>query len=179
MPECVPPATEAKREAFIARFLEFIDKDGPVHPQLHTACWLWTGSRSRKQRRGYGRFSVGRDMRAAHRVSFELFVARIPDGLAVLHACDVRSCVNPEHLFVGTIATNNLDRDAKGRHIALRGTSNGNSRLTDTQVRAILAEFRDGASKRKLALKYKVTHRSIQQIVLRKTWAHIEFPAAS
>lgn len=76
-----------------------------------SGCWEWTGWRAH----GYGYFfHEGKDQRA-HRVSYELFVGSIPDGLVVMHSCDNRPCVNPDHLSVGTQADNVRDMVAKGR----------------------------------------------------------------
>lgn len=78
-------------------------------------CWLWTGS---KARCGYGTIGLGRrgDGTAyAHRVSYELHVGPIPGGMLALHKCDVRTCVNPAHLFLGTKRDNTQDMMRKGR----------------------------------------------------------------
>jgi hypothetical protein len=90
--------------AFEDRFWSRVDKtDG---------CWLWTGWTSRF---GYGR--IKRDNRECltHRVSWELTNGPIPDGMCVLHRCDVPACVRPDHLFLGTKTDNAADRTAKGR----------------------------------------------------------------
>jgi hypothetical protein len=76
-------------------------------------CWLWTGS---KDDGGYGWFSVDVKTMRAHRVSYELHYGPIPDGFFVLHGCDVRHCVNPSHLYLGTQFDNICDRDTRGRN---------------------------------------------------------------
>lgn len=84
-------------------------------------CWLWQG---RPGADGYGQFRVGVGTTKAHRFSYELHKGPVPPGLHVLHKCDVRLCVNPEHLFLGTALTNMRDMIAKGRKRVCFGAAN-------------------------------------------------------
>jgi hypothetical protein len=79
-----------------------------------TDCWDWTAALNNI---GYGMFRFSsKGMRTAHRVSYELFNGPIPAGLAVCHTCDNPICVNPKHLWVGTLKDNAQDMVAKGRN---------------------------------------------------------------
>lgn len=75
-------------------------------------CWMWTGT---KAPTGYGCLTFSKKIRLAHRLSWELYHGQIPGGLFVLHKCDNRICVNPNHLFLGTQRDNMLDMIKKGR----------------------------------------------------------------
>lgn len=77
-------------------------------------CWLWTGPLNW---RGYGHAwdTTHQKMRGAHRISYELHCGPIPSGMCVLHTCDTRRCVRPDHLWIGTDIDNARDRDSKGR----------------------------------------------------------------
>lgn len=98
-------ANEA-RDRRVTRFWSKVEKTD--------SCWLWTGMRWTN---GYGRFpnGGGQEMRA-HRFAWELTYGPIPLGLFACHRCDVKLCVRPEHLFLGTHADNMADMMAKGRH---------------------------------------------------------------
>lgn len=76
------------------------------------ACWPWLGIRHEK---GYGIFFVGGQIYRAHRASYRLFVGAFDELLAICHSCDNPPCVNPAHLWAGSILANNQDRAAKGR----------------------------------------------------------------
>ena len=76
------------------------------------SCWLWVGA---KTGNGYGAIKVNGKMRPAHRVSYELHLGPIPDGLIVLHKCDNPGCVRPMHLRAGTHKDNTADMIRKNR----------------------------------------------------------------
>lgn len=81
-------------------------------------CWLWTASC--KGNNGYGAFKVDHKLEHAHRVMYRLVFGEIPKGLQVLHRCDNPKCVNPDHLFIGTIRNNMDDMVKKGRHLKVK-----------------------------------------------------------
>jgi hypothetical protein len=96
------------------RFWSKVDKSGD--------CWVWT---DHKTAQGDGRIHVGPSMKRAHRIAYELAIGQIPQGMYVCHHCDNKSCVNPEHLFLGTHQDNMTDMMNKGRHVAPSGARNG------------------------------------------------------
>lgn len=76
-------------------------------------CWLWQGQINSW---GYGQLMVEGKYLAAHRLSWTLKRGDIPEGKSVLHTCDVRNCVNPEHLYLGSHEENMADRKRRGRY---------------------------------------------------------------
>lgn len=84
-------------------------------PEPNSGCWLWLGPVKIGRRQGYGQFTLEGKTVGAHRAAWRLFRGTIPDGLFVCHKCDVRTCVNPDHLFLGTHVDNMVDMESKGR----------------------------------------------------------------
>lgn len=82
-------------------------------------CIEWNRGRNNQ---GYGYIHIGGSQWRAHRVAWTLAHGTIPKGLDVLHKCDNPSCVNPEHLFLGTDKDNHQDKARKGRHWQQRKT---------------------------------------------------------
>ena len=134
------------------RFLEKVK-------QMESGCHEWQAGQARG---GYGKFQFVEKTVTAHRMAYELFVAPIPDGLCVLHRCDNRLCVNPEHLFLGDLDANVKDMDQKQR----RGTK---SRLTYADVEQIKQMLVDRYSQETIAKKFNVHQGTISRIKLGKT----------
>ena len=104
---CAAIARErARSEPAEQRFWKYVEKTD--------SCWLWTGA---KIGNGYGHITVKRQSIKTHRFSWELHYGAIPAGMFVCHRCDVKACVRPDHLFLGTNQDNQLDAVAKGRHV--------------------------------------------------------------
>lgn len=115
----------------------------------------------------------------AHRIAWQLTYGPVPDGAHVLHKCDNRRCVKPDHLFLGDNAANVADRVAKRRSAVMRGSRNSRAKLTPEQVAEIRAEWRPGPIGRpksgrsqtaELAERYGVTKSSIYHAARGWTW---------
>lgn len=127
-----------------------------------------------------GHVTVYRDGQyvGVHRAAWELANGPVPEGLYVLHRCDRPRCVNVAHLFLGTIADNNADRDRKGRHVALKGSSNGFARLNESSVAQLKRRLTDGATTYATAEEFGVSQSTVWLISAGRTWKHVE-PAAA
>lgn len=97
-------------------------------------CWIWTGAITE---RGYGVIRNGNKFIRSHRASYMIYKGD-PNNLFVCHTCDVPSCVNPDHLFLGTCQDNINDRDRKGRHRIIKGQKRKQSVLNDTIVMRVV-----------------------------------------
>lgn len=154
------------RTPAIDRFLTRVDKTA--------TCWIWTGGKSQN---GYGCFKADpTTMVRAHRWSYEHYVGPIPDGLILMHSCDVPACVNPAHLTPGTQSENQQDMVKKGR-IGERRLANGKAgsrrqaKLTPETAAEIRAKYATGEyTHRSLAAEYGVGHTTIRYALSGRTW---------
>ena len=148
--------------------------DGLSIPEPNSGCWLWLGVLADN---GYGRIGVqvGGNWRvkSAHRVSWIEANGDIPEGMSVLHRCDVRCCVNPDHLFLGTQLDNMRDMHAKGRYTRVpykRGEDHSTSKLTEAQALYILSSEKRTVD---LAKEIGVTQACISSLRNGYTWKHL------
>jgi len=163
------------------------------HVRKTDDCWLWCGP---KNAYGYGTFNISANPVRAHRFAYELTYGLILPGLLCCHHCDVRLCVRPEHLFLGTNGDNLRDMSSKGRSGAhvhpetlARGDRNGSrmhperyprgeqhisAKLTDAQVIEIRRLYtQTQTTYHLLALRYGVSLTLIAKIVRREVWKHL------
>lgn len=140
------------------------------HVRKSKKCWIWTGC---LWSNGYGRVRANGRAVVAHRVAYELAAGRIPSGKLVLHRCDVRACVNPRHLFLGTHADNVHDCMDKGRRAKLIGEQHPMSKLTEQQVREIRRSRKAGVTLSALASRYGVTPQAVCLAANNHSWSHL------
>lgn len=123
-------------------------------------CWYWLGSMVPN---GYGRVHIKKKSFLAHRVSYLIHKGN-PDGMFVCHRCDNRGCVNPDHLFLGTIEDNNHDRHRKGRTVSTGRPSD----LCDEDIKEIRRLYpTSGLTQYQIAKMFSVRQSSISRIVNR------------
>jgi len=152
-------------ETTLQRFESKITKAGPDD------CWLFQGGQNGT---GYGRFWFAGKLGYVHRYAYQQFVGPIPEGMCVLHHCDIRNCVNPSHLFTGTKLDNTRDMITKGREIHQAGAENGRAKLTESDVLEIRLIGRNARlTWAQIAYMYGVSRRAIGFILHRVTWKHL------
>lgn len=134
-------------------------------------CFLWQKQVGSK---GYGMTCCNGKSVMAHRASYRVFRGEIPDGMFVCHRCDVRHCVNPAHLFLGTNTDNMRDCRDKKRHCF--GESVHNSKLTEDQVVSIHQRYSSGEHAEDLAREFGVEQSWIYGIARGEKWTHLGLP---
>lgn len=164
-------------------------------------CWVWLAS---KNNSGYGKFFMDGKLRSAHRAAWTLFKNEPIGDMHVLHTCDNKACVNPEHLFLGTNYDNVQDMIRKGRGSRgerhsrvvratwrrrfpgmvpkvkvkgtgpVRGEAHGRSKLTAAQAQEILDRAHDGESIRALADELRILYATAWEIARGKSWKHLK-----
>ena len=145
-------------------------------PEPNSGCWLWNTTVNNA---GYGIVKHNNKVSLAHRASYELYCAKIPDGMIVCHKCDNRSCVNPDHLFVRSYKDNTQDMILKGRKrvgdsleraLIMRNNTNS-AKLLEKQVIEI---FRDNRSVKEIAIDYNINIQSVYNIKNGKSWKRLQ-----
>ena len=156
------------REEHIARE-RFDAKCVDVTP---SGCRIWMGSVNEN---GYGTVCINQKKYKSHRVAWMFEYGEIPKGFLVLHQCDVPSCVNPNHLFLGNQRDNMRDMARKGRggKGGARGERQGSAKLTQSDVRSIRKLARKGKTQQEIADLFKIDRSNVSIIVLRKGWRHV------
>lgn len=133
-------------------------------------CWIWIAALTQE---GYGTYWWDGKTRPAHRYSWSFFNGDIPQGMVICHNCDVPSCVNPDHLFLGTIQDNHADMVEKRRNVS--GEKSGLSKLTEIQVIEMRNKYKnDNCSLRDLSKHYGITRENVWCIVKNKTWKKVK-----
>ena len=136
-------------------------------------CWLWIGC---KDKDGYGRKGIKKKTFKAHRIAYFLHYGILPDDKLVCHSCDNPSCVNPKHLFLGDWNDNVQDMMKKGRYVQggkpHPGEKNGRALMKEKEVREIYSKYKKKPYS-ELAKEYGVTKSCIQNIMLKKSWKHL------
>jgi hypothetical protein len=157
----------------MTRFWNLVDRSHGA-----ASCWHWLGTRNRG---GYGVFRIGstldgsRRKVSAHRFAWELEHGD-PAAACVLHTCDNPACVNPDHLFLGTLRDNTQDMLRKGRNRPprLQGSAHGRARLNENAVREIRGTTAAHRSNVELAERFGVCVGTIEQARYGKTWRHVQ-----
>ena len=136
-------------------------------PEPMSGCWLWTASVINE---GYGRFEIGYKTVSAHRVSFALYKGEIPNGMHVLHSCDVKSCVNPEHLRVGTSQQNTKEAFDRGLRPSMVGENNPRAKLCFSDVIKIRGLRQSGWGVGRLVSEFGISRSQVKRIINNKVW---------
>ena len=135
------------------------------------SCWKWKGAHTPD---GYGLYNE----LLAHRVVYALHFGKDISSICILHSCDHPPCINPWHMFEGSLLDNNRDRHTKGRSVMptnrARGSQHGKAKLTNEQVAEIKKLYASGLKARELAMRFGVCKQSIYSIIHGHYWLHVK-----
>lgn len=145
-------------------------------PEPNTGCWLWLMCVGKD---GYGLVKVSGKACGAHRVSYETHKGEIPVGMCVCHACDQRSCVNPDHLWLGTVQDNNTDKKLKHRGYIWHGRRGGAGNPGAKLILEAVSRIRTAkgtASAEKVGRQFGVSCTTIRNIWVGVSWKEASGP---
>lgn len=150
-----------------------------VIPIPFSGCWIFMGAINNF---GYGIVGAGtrgQPNDRAHRIVYRHYKGEIPSGMFVCHTCDIPSCCNPDHLFIGTNQDNVDDMIRKKRNskppqnLHLIGSAHPSAKLNEDQVIEIRNLYKQGIDQKTLAEKYKVVRQTISKIINKKRFKHV------
>jgi predicted DNA-binding protein YlxM (UPF0122 family) len=134
-------------------------------------CLEWQGQ---KNSQGYGYVGYSGKTRRVNRLVYELVFGEIPDGMFVCHTCDNPSCINPQHLFLGTPADNIQDMYNKNRQNDNKNMPSGerhhNSKLKNSDIPKIRRLLKSGRTQQNIADVFSVSQTTIYEIAAGRTW---------
>lgn len=146
-----------------------IERFNEKHEKTASGCWEW---RAGKKSNGYGQFTLNGKEDRAHRASYQLFVGPIPDSTQVLHRCDNPACVNPDHLFLGSVQDNMRDKVLKRRQ--RKGLNHPSCDLSESEVRSIKRLLSEGGMMQKdIAATFCVSQSTVSEIKHGKRFAEV------
>lgn len=164
-----------RNSPLLYRFWKHVNKSGPIHP-IYGQCWIWEKAPS-----WYGVIRINWKLIYVHRYSWEIHKGPIPAGIGVCHHCDVPSCVNPKHLFLGDQKSNMKDCSNKKRMGKCHGERHQWAKLNEAVVREMRRRFDnrklpkgdpvDGIAA--LAREFNISGPVACQVVYRKAWTHV------
>lgn len=132
-------------------------------------CWEWIGLKQKN--RGYGKIWINKKKcEGAHRLSLKIHGKFLPPHCVVMHLCDNPSCVNPDHLQVGTHRDNQIDKVIKGRHA--KGEKQGHSSLSEIEVKAMKHLYKFGWRVTEIAAALKRSYSCCHQAI-HVGWKHV------
>lgn len=158
----VPKLKSGSKPVSFEERLENIEKE-------FKGCWIWKGI---KNNDGYGIYSENGKTKYIHRTIWEKHNQKSAKGLIIRHVCDKPACCSPYHLISGTHQDNQMDKVKRNRQA--KGSKNGSSKLTETQVKEIKNEYGKGKKTyQDLAEQYLVCKSSIEKIIRRINWKSV------
>ena len=157
----VSPYPESVKRRFEMKFI----KGNP------NECWEWLASRNNN---GYGKMAVDNKgkFEYAHRISYKLYKGDVPDGKVVMHSCNNKGCVNPNHLSVGTYSENGLNAAKDGlmkNRAYVSGERSGSAKYTDAQIAKALGLLKQGISLSDVANSTGISYSHLSKLRLGKT----------
>jgi hypothetical protein len=157
----IASALDFDRDVLLGKFEKY-SKHQP------NGCTEWVAGKTSD---GYGVINFNNKSLLAHRVAIELFLGLNPERMLVCHKCDNRSCVNPEHLFLGSQEDNMKDMKSKGRRKGVNCREmNGRAKLTMSAAQEIRRKREIGYTLKQLATEHSVASSTISRVIRQENW---------